>query len=190
MGRLILILGGARSGKSKYAQDIAQQIGRDSVLFVATARAGDEEMKARIEKHRQERSSGWKTLEAPRNIGRAIEDGHDGATAILVDCLTLLVSNRLLEFEDPFSPAAKAAVMAEVQALAHCAQTVQGTILVVSNEVGMGLVPPYPLGRAYRDVLGKANQVLAQAADEAYLLVAGIPLALKGDRAMRSEESQ
>ncbi len=179
MGHLILVLGGARSGKSTFAQNLAQQIGRENVLFVATAEAGDTEMAQRIEKHRADRPAGWRTLEAQRHVGRTIQESHDNAQALLVDCLTLLVSNRLIEFEDPFTPDATAAVMGEVEDLVSCARQVAGTIILVTNEVGMGLVPPYPLGRAYRDLLGKANQVLAQAADEAYLVIAGLPLALK-----------
>jgi len=146
---------------------------------MATAEAGDKEMRQHIEVHRRERPAGWGTLKAQRNVGQAILDRHGDARVILVDCLTVLVSNRLLEFEDAFAPEAETAVMTEVQELLTCAQDVPGAIIVVSNKVGMGLVPPYPLGRAYRDLLGKANQVLARQADEVHLLVAGIPLTLK-----------
>jgi adenosylcobinamide kinase/adenosylcobinamide-phosphate guanylyltransferase len=94
--------------------------------------------------------------------------------------MTVLASNRLLAFEDAFAPKVEAAVMGEVNDLIDCVKQVAGTVIVVSNEVGMGLVPPYPLGRAYRDLLGKANQALAAAADRVYLLVAGLPMTLKG----------
>jgi adenosylcobinamide kinase/adenosylcobinamide-phosphate guanylyltransferase len=183
MGRLILVLGGARSGKSTFAQRRAGELGGEQVLFVATAGAGDEEMRQRIEKHRRERPAGWQTLEAPQDVGRAIAAAQGGAGAakvVLVDCLTLLVANRLGSAEDPFAPEVEAGVADEVQQLAACAERLAGDLIVVSNEVGMGLVPPYPLGRAYRDLLGQANQALAQKADEVYLLVAGIPLAIKG----------
>lgn len=180
MGDLVLILGGARSGKSTFAQALAQEIGGRSVVFVATAEAGDEEMRQRIAQHRRDRPAGWHTLEAQRHVGQAILSRDSGEKAILVDCLTLLVSNRLFEFEDAPAPEIEAAVMGEVTDLISCAAQVPGTVIVVSNEVGMGLVPPYPLGRVYRDVLGKANQVLAAAAGRVYLLVAGLPLMLKG----------
>ncbi len=186
MGRLILVLGGARSGKSTFAQRRAGELGGEQVLFVATAGAGDEEMRQRIEKHRRERPAGWQTLEAPQDVGRAIAAHGGMAKVVLVDCLTLLVANRLVsaedreDREDPFAPEVEAAVTAEVQELAACASRMSSDLIVVSNEVGMGLVPPYPMGRAYRDLLGQANQALAQKADEVYLLVAGIPLAIKG----------
>jgi adenosylcobinamide kinase/adenosylcobinamide-phosphate guanylyltransferase len=180
MGRLILVLGGARSGKSTFAQRRAGELGGEQVLFVATAGAGDEEMRQRIEKHRRERPAGWQTLEAPQDVGRAITAHGGAAKAVLVDCLTLLVANRLSSAEDPFAPEVEASVAAEAQELAACAERLAGHLIVVSNEVGMGLVPPYPLGRAYRDLLGQANQALAQKADEVYLLVAGIPLTIKG----------
>jgi adenosylcobinamide kinase/adenosylcobinamide-phosphate guanylyltransferase len=180
MGRLILILGGARSGKSTYAQQLAGELGGEHVLYVATAEAGDEEMRQRIEQHRRERPASWDTLEARRDVGRSVLDGHGGALAVLVDCLTVLVSNRLLEFEDAFAAEAEAAVMTEVEELVTCARRVPGAVIVVSNEVGMGVVPPYPLGRAYRDLLGRANQALARQADIVHLLVAGLPLTLKG----------
>jgi adenosylcobinamide kinase/adenosylcobinamide-phosphate guanylyltransferase len=181
MGRLILVLGGARSGKSTFAQRRAGELGGEEVLFVATASAGDEEMRQRIEKHRRERPAGWQTLEAPRGVGRAIVAHGGTAKVVLVDCLTLLVANRLGDAEEnPFAPDVEADVAAEVQELAACAGRLAGDLIVVSNEVGMGLVPPYPMGRAYRDLLGQANQALAEKADEVYLLVAGIPLAIKG----------
>jgi adenosylcobinamide kinase/adenosylcobinamide-phosphate guanylyltransferase len=179
MGRLILVLGGARSGKSTFAQRLVQELGGDQVLFVATAEAGDDEMQRRIEKHRQERPARWRTLEAQRNVGRAILDCAGEAQGILVDCLTVLVSNLLMNVEDPFAADVEAKVMAEAQELVACAGQLAGHLVVVSNEVGLGLVPPYPLGRAYRDLLGRANRVLADKADEVYLLVAGIPLPIK-----------
>jgi adenosylcobinamide kinase/adenosylcobinamide-phosphate guanylyltransferase len=181
MGRLILVLGGARSGKSTFAQRRAGELGGEQVLFVATASAGDEEMRQRIEKHRRERPAGWQTLEAPQDVGRAIAAQGGTAKVVVVDCLTLLVANRLGDAEEtPFAPDVEADVAAEVRELAACAGRLAADLIVVSNEVGMGLVPPYPMGRAYRDLLGQANQALAEKADEVYLLVAGIPLAIKG----------
>jgi adenosylcobinamide kinase/adenosylcobinamide-phosphate guanylyltransferase len=179
MGRLILILGGARSGKSTFAQQLAQQLGGEHVLFVATAQAGDEEMRQRIQKHQQERPSGWETLEASHSVGKSIMDHPGDTRVVLVDCLTLLVSNLIVAVPDPFAPQVHLRVMAEIEDLIACAGKLDRTVIVVSNEVGLGLVPPYPLGRAYRDLLGKANQVLAQHADQVQFLVAGIPMTIK-----------
>lgn len=179
-GTLTLILGGARSGKSDFAQQMAEE--GDEVLFVATAEAGDEEMRQRIEKHQQERPANWHTLEAPRDAGQALlayAQEHEPDT-ILLDCMTVLTSNLLMAFEeDPFADEAQARLMREVEAVIACADQVSTRLLVVSNEVGLGLVPPYPLGRAYRDLLGRANQRLAAAADEVYFLVAGVPMKIR-----------
>jgi adenosylcobinamide kinase/adenosylcobinamide-phosphate guanylyltransferase len=180
MGELILVLGGARSGKSTFAQQLALEIGGESVVYLATAEAGDDEMRQRIAQHQLDRPPGWRTVEAQQQVGKAILESDAGQRAILVDCITLLVSNRLTAFEDPFAPQVEAAVIGEVEDLVACAAQVTGALIAVSNEVGMGLVPPYPLGRAYRDLLGKANQALAAAADKVYFLVAGLPMTLKG----------
>jgi alpha-ribazole phosphatase len=178
-GRLILVLGGARSGKSTFAQQMAQELGGDDVLFVATAEGGDEEMQRRIEQHRRERPESWRVLEAQRDVGRVILEQAEGTEAVLIDCATMLVSNLLMDVEDSFAAEVETRVMDEVGALATCPERLSTDCIVISNEVGLGLVPPYPLGRAYRDLLGKANQMLARAADEVYLLVAGIPTRVK-----------
>jgi adenosylcobinamide kinase/adenosylcobinamide-phosphate guanylyltransferase len=183
MARLILVLGGARSGKSTFAQQLALKLGGRQVLYVATAQAGDEEMRQRIKRHRQERPPGWRTLEAPGDVGQAILEHLGDASVILVDCLTVLVSNLLADVPDPFATEVEAQVMSQVQDLANCTERVPDALIVVSNEVGLGLVPPYPLGRAYRDLLGRANQYLAHKAEEVYLLVAGIPMPVKNPAA-------
>ncbi|HCB49847.1 MAG TPA: bifunctional adenosylcobinamide kinase/adenosylcobinamide-phosphate guanylyltransferase [Chloroflexi bacterium] len=191
MGRLILVLGGVRSCKSTFAEDKARKIGGDDVLYVATAQAEDDEMHLRVEKHRSSRPHSWPTLEAPQDVGSAIRQVAGEVQAILVDCLTFLVANRLLAVSgpeedpfdhprsDPFDETIEAKVLEEVEALASCAQEINGSMIVVSNEVGMGVVPAYDLGRAYRDLLGRANQQLADHADEVYFLVAGIPMRVK-----------
>ena len=180
MGRLLLVLGGARSGKSAYAQRLAEELGGSRVLFVATAQAWDEEMTQRIAQHRQERPAAWRTLEAPHHVGQAIALELDDATVVLVDCLTLLVSNTLLRLsESPDPAAAAAAVQAELTALLQTCQGNVATYIVVSNEVGLGLVPDNPLGRLYRDLLGRANQTLAAQAEAVYFMVAGLPVEVK-----------
>ena len=191
MGKLTLILGGARSGKSSFAEKRAIEIGGDSVLYVATSETKDEEMVERVEKHRSERPSAWGTVEAPRNVAQALRRERDGEQVILLDCMTFLVANHLMDaaapeddpFDDPsadpFDVQIEAGVVAEVEALVEYVQGTDVELLVVSNEVGLGVVPPYELGRAYRDVLGRANQILARHADEVQLLVAGIPMKIK-----------
>jgi adenosylcobinamide kinase/adenosylcobinamide-phosphate guanylyltransferase len=184
-GRLVLLLGGARSGKSAFALELARAPPAGRALYVATAEAKDEEMRLRIERHRRQRGAGWETLEAPRGVAQAIRahiatGGGEPYGAVVVDCVTLLVSNLLVEAADPFDPQVETGMTEEIEALAACArQAAESVFILISNEVGMGLVPPYPLGRAYRDLMGRANQVLAAHADEVYMLTAGIPLRLK-----------
>ena len=180
MGRLLLVLGGARSGKSAYAQQLAQELGGEHVLFVATAEAWDEDMAQRIARHQQERPASWRTLETPRQVGHAIALHLDDTAVVVVDCLTLLVSNTLLHCgASPDPAAAEAAVQEEVAALWQTCQASAATCIVVSNEVGLGLVPDNPLGRLYRDLLGKANQALAARAEAVYFMVAGLPVDVK-----------
>jgi alpha-ribazole phosphatase len=191
-GSLTLVLGGARSGKSTFAEQLAGAWGGDDVLYVATAQAGDEEMQERIRRHRQQRPAHWRTLEARRDAGQAIAHQAADASVILVECLTLLVSNVVVDVYDKVEDAetnthapedeaqAERAVLAEVQALVDVARCPGRRVIVVSNEVGLGVVPPYLLGRVYRDLLGRANQILARHANAVYFLAAGIPKLLKG----------
>ncbi|MBE0697298.1 MAG: bifunctional adenosylcobinamide kinase/adenosylcobinamide-phosphate guanylyltransferase [Anaerolineaceae bacterium] len=173
------ILGGARSGKSTYAQQMAEESGRP-VTFAATAIAFDEEMAARIAVHRAERPASWHTLESSRGVGKAIREQAVDGGIVLLDCLTLLANNVLLALPDPQNgPAAQAALDAEVDDLLDAWGQGNADWIVVSNEVGLGLVPEYPLGRVYRDVLGRANQRLARAATRVIFMVAGLPLIVK-----------
>ncbi|MHB8172688.1 MAG: bifunctional adenosylcobinamide kinase/adenosylcobinamide-phosphate guanylyltransferase [Thermincolia bacterium] len=183
MGRLVLVLGGARSGKSRFAEELATSIGKNDVVYLATAEAGDGEMKERIRLHQEMRSPYWQTVEEPVEVAMAIKD-YGCARVILVDCLTLLVSNLLLqgdEFnEDAEVMAAKEKkVLAIIEDAVQVAKEVEATVIMVSNEVGLGLVPPYPVGRVYRDVAGRANQLVARFAEEVYFTIAGIPVELK-----------
>ena len=191
MGKLTLILGGARSGKSSFAEQRARELGGEGVLYIATSETKDEEMRQRVEKHRLARPSAWETLEAPRNVADLVRQKNSAANVVLLDCVTFLVANHLMDaaapkddpFDDPsadpFDPRIEAEVVAEVEALVRYVQESEVELLAVSNEVGSGVVPPYELGRAYRDILGRANQILARHADEVQLLVAGIPMKLK-----------
>jgi adenosylcobinamide kinase/adenosylcobinamide-phosphate guanylyltransferase len=150
------------------------------VAYVATAEAGDGEMADRIAAHRAERPAHWQTIEAPRSIGAAIQSGAGQADVILIDCLTLLANNVIVPLpESVTAQAAEAALNVEVEALIEAYAHGSAEWIIVSNEVGLGLVPPYPLGRVYRDALGRANQRLATAADEVLFMVAGLPLKVK-----------
>lgn len=177
--RLTLVLGGARSGKSSHAQRLAAERG-EAVVYVATAEAGDGEMADRIAAHRAERPAHWQTLEAPRAVGAAIRSGVKQADVILIDCLTLLANNVVVPLpESVTAQEAEAALNVEVEELLKAYAASDAEWIIVSNEVGLGLVPPYPLGRVYRDALGRANQRLAAVADEVLFMVAGLPLKVK-----------
>lgn len=174
---LTLILGGARSGKSSFAEQVARDAG-NSVLYIATAEAKDGEMSARISKHRAARPKEWQTLELTNYIGRSLIG--QVPPLVIVDCITMLVSNILMSFpEGAADEDILQKIQAEIEELIAAQERLGGRWLVVSNEVGLGLVPPYPLGRIYRDALGFANQALARAASRVILMVAGIPVGIK-----------
>jgi len=201
--KFVLILGGARSGKSTFAQGLAQSLG-EKVLFVATGAPLDDEMALRIEAHKRKRPEAWRTLEIGVKVGQSLERETGDAEIVLLDCLTLLVSNVILKPSLPLSlraeqsnllapraspvknlekidfADAEAQVIAEMEQLINFIDKYKGTFIAVSNEVGSGLVPENKLGRVYRDLLGKANQFLAQHADEVYFMAAGIPVKIKG----------
>lgn len=176
-----MILGGVRSGKSRFGQELAHRLGNDDVLFVATAESRDEEMARRIVKHRQSRPDTWRTLEQPLRTGNSIQVCELLPKVVLVDCLTLLVSNVLLENESDLDrPEGIAAIEdrmhAEVEDLIAVAKNRGSHLIVVSGEVGMGLVPENALGRLFRDMLGWSNQQLSASATSTYLMVAGLPV--------------
>ncbi|MDA0815895.1 MAG: bifunctional adenosylcobinamide kinase/adenosylcobinamide-phosphate guanylyltransferase, partial [Chloroflexi bacterium] len=156
------------------------------VVYVATMEAGDAELEDRIARHRAARPSSWETIEAPRNMTAAVNEAPAEA-CVLIDCLSLWVTNRMLDDlgESPTpeeAAAAEARLTTEVQALLAAARDRSGPTVVVTNEVGSGLVPPYPLGRVYRDLLGRVNQQVSATADRAWLLVAGRALELPPPR--------
>ena len=179
--RITLILGGARSGKSWYAQNLAEKSGK-SVTFLATAQALDDEMSARIQKHRAERPSNWVTLEIPCEIASHVSQVE--SEVVILDCVTLLISNLLMQFvkddrveEAPFMMAVQKEINELILTLR--VRDREQDWLIVSNEVGLGLVPPYQMGRVYRDAIGWANQRLARDADKVIFMVAGIPTVIK-----------
>jgi adenosylcobinamide kinase / adenosylcobinamide-phosphate guanylyltransferase len=181
--KIILLLGGARSGKSYHAQELARTMAA-KVLFVATAEAGDEDMLRRIAQHKRSRPLDWRTLEATSHLGTAIEDNLEDAELVIIDCLTLLISNLFCQYpESQFATledtVLEKQVIREIEELKECWQKTGASFIIVSNEVGLGIVPDNRMGRLYRDFLGRANQLVAQTADEVYLMVAGIPLRVK-----------
>lgn len=166
-----LILGGARSGKSAYAEKLAA-MHRGRRIYLATAQARDAEMQERIKAHRQRRGEGWKLIEEPVNIAPIMAGYQDIDTFILVDCLTLWLSNLMEKNGD---------VESETQLLIHALTQSQATIVLVSNEVGLGIVPDNALARAFRDAAGRLNQQIATACNEVVFMAAGLPLYMKGN---------
>ena len=179
----VLIIGGARSGKSQFAQELALKSG-EPVLFVATAIAGDEEMRHRIEEHQKARPAAWSTLEVTTNVGSQIEQKIGGAQVVIIDCITLLVNNIFSQYgsqsgEEIDASLVEEKLTAEINELVECINRVDASFIIVTNEVGLGLVPVNRVSRLYRDLLGRTNQMLAQQADEVYLMVAGLPVQIK-----------
>ncbi len=175
-GAVTLVLGGARSGKSRYAQQLGERAGK--VLFVATAPAGDHledaEMCAKIARHRSERPRHWLTVEEPLDLGAVLEQHGSGGDLLLIDCLTFYAANLLAASER--SPGE---ITQRIDHLCRALASCTCAVVLVSNEVGSGVVPAYASGRRYRDLLGEINQKVARLADEVVLMVAGLPLALK-----------
>jgi adenosylcobinamide kinase/adenosylcobinamide-phosphate guanylyltransferase len=177
---IILILGGARSGKSAYAEQLASASGC-KVLYVATATAGDAEMAARIAVHRATRPAGWRTLEAPLHVALHLRTSLVDEEFVLIDCVTLLASNVLLSLPEPVDEAVYQATLSQELSdiIESYIASPAKTLVFVSNEVGLGLVPEFELGRLYRDGLGRANQQLARNAHSVWLMVAGLPMKIR-----------
>ncbi len=170
-GSSLFVLGGARSGKSRYAQARAEALAGNPV-FVASAEAFDDEMRDRIARHRADRDARWTTVEAPRALPAAVDALSATDAVVLVDCLTLWVSNLLL---------AEADIALAGRQLCDAIARFEGTLILVANEVGLGIVPDNALARAFRDAAGQLNQSVAATAREVVLLTAGLPLTLKSD---------
>ncbi len=177
MGKIILVLGGARSGKSTFARVLAGRYKK--VSFIATAEGRDAEMRRRISAHKRERPPGWKTFEEPRDIQRALSEAGAAHACVIGDGLTLLGSNLLL------AKKSEAEICGAVAKALTAAKKGKFRTVLVSNEVGLGLVPAGRLGRAFRDAAGRVNQQAAAAADEVYFLVSGIPLKVKPGQRVR-----
>lgn len=167
---IVFVTGGARSGKSGYAEGLAAQTGQP-VTYLATAQAFDDEMRDRITRHRAERPAAWQTVEEPVNVAQALAQAR--TPTLLLDCLSVWVNNLM------FHDWTDAQILAAADELLAAAQAHAGTVIFVTNEVGFGIVPDNALARRYRDVLGWVNQRAAAASGEAYLLVSGLALRVK-----------
>ena len=174
MGKLTLVIGGARSGKSRYAVELARSVG-DGVVFVATCVVEDAEMRERVERHHRSRPCTWKTVEEPHDVAAALQRVGAEADVVVVDCLTLLVSNLMAAGLNDEQ------VEEQATAIVATARRVDCHTILVSNDVGCGVVPDNALARRFRDLAGRVNQLVAAAAVEVVMLVAGVPVAIKGD---------
>lgn len=171
MGKLIFITGGARSGKSRFAEKLFEQTSPKA--YVATAFAGDDEMKERIRRHRERRGDAWQTIEAEKKLNFLLNNVDTTFKGLLVDCITIYTSNLVL------GGSSDGDILAEMDETISILKSKDLVAAVVSNEVGDGIVPGNALSRRFRDILGLVNQKFASGADEAYYIVAGIPIALK-----------
>ena len=179
-----LVLGGARSGKSLYAQELAAAFER--VTFLATGRAADAEMRKKIARHRRERPASWKTIEAPLKLAEAIRSESQQADVVIVDCLTVYAANVMGAARNRVKSNLEECISEVCEAIRDS----KARVIAVSNEVGSGVVPPYRSGRIYRDLLGQMNQRVAQIADRVVLMIAGVPMTVKESRiSQRSDEA-
>lgn len=177
MSRTILITGGARSGKSVFAEKLALEFAAP-LCYLATAQTLDSEMEERVRLHRERRGQQWHTLEEPLELSLMLKEVDGSYQVLLVDCITLWLSNLLFAYEN-FEEDLEERVLADVLQFSKVLQGMDTPVILVSNEVGMGIVPENRLARLYRDVAGRANQLLAATADEVYVVISGIPLRLK-----------
>jgi adenosylcobinamide kinase/adenosylcobinamide-phosphate guanylyltransferase len=186
MGKITYVTGGARSGKSNFAEKFVNSSGKKKI-YIATAIAFDEEMKARIAKHQKDRGDNWETIEGYRGLVEVLKGKDLRGNIILLDCLTNMVTNLMImdrdvDWDNLSSEAVneiEAEVKEEVSKFLSFVKECDADMVVVSNELGMGLVPTYPLGRHFRDIAGRINQLTAALSEEAYFIVSGLPMRLK-----------
>lgn len=187
MGKIVVVTGGARSGKSQYAEERVQQVS-EKILYVATSIATDDEMKERIEIHQKRRPTAWDTYEGYQNLSTVLEERKDLYDGVLIDCMTLLTTNLFLGevgLEGEALTAEKMQqvqqnILIEIESLINAVKPSSADAFLVTNEVGWGIVPEYPLARAFRDLMGTVNKYIAKEADEVILTVSGIPIKIKG----------
>jgi adenosylcobinamide kinase / adenosylcobinamide-phosphate guanylyltransferase len=179
MAAIILITGGSRSGKSAYAQRIAESRPGERI-YIATCPVIDEEMAERIRKHKQARKQGWQTIEETENLVAALRSAKEAET-ILVDCLTLWINNLMYSTESVNAGLTEEDVTARCLEVLDACKNLSGTIIFVTNETGMGIVPADPQSRLFRDLAGRCNQIMADGADTVILMISGIAVTIKGD---------
>ncbi len=182
MGRIVLITGGTRSGKSSFGESLLQD--EKDVLYIATSKITDKEMEERVKRHRERRPAEWDTYEGYRNLSGVIEERNE--KFVFFECVGTMVTNILFDEDRDFDTIDKSALEAiekdikrELRSLVNCCKTQDKTLIIITNEVGMGLVSEYPLGRIFTDILGRVNQELGSLCSEAYFVACGIPLRLK-----------
>ncbi|MCX7747641.1 MAG: bifunctional adenosylcobinamide kinase/adenosylcobinamide-phosphate guanylyltransferase [Clostridia bacterium] len=185
MGEFILVTGGARSGKSSFAEETVKSFG-ERILYIATAIPFDEEMKLRVEKHKARRPSNWDTLEKYKEFDTQMESHLTGKSGVLLDCITVMITNIMMEMNVKWDEIRKEdiknvenCVYREVEKLMELIKRTSVEFVLVTNEVGMGIVPEYPISRLFRDIAGRVNQMLAKNAREVYLCVSGISVKIK-----------
>jgi adenosylcobinamide kinase/adenosylcobinamide-phosphate guanylyltransferase len=176
LNKKIFVLGGCRSGKSSFALETGSKFTGDNKIFIATCIPYDDEMKLRVARHQQERSRNWLTVEAPLLLPEEIVEADDKADVLLVDCLTLWINNLLMENYHSEQ------ILNQVRSLTRAVSSATCPVILVSNEVGTGIVPENKLARLYRDLVGWANQAVAECADRVVWTVAGIPVTIKGQQ--------
>jgi adenosylcobinamide kinase/adenosylcobinamide-phosphate guanylyltransferase len=169
----VFVIGGCRSGKSNHALELAENMAANEKIFIATCVPQDDEMRQRVARHQQNRNQSWKTIEAPLHLPQAINDNARAEAVVLVDCLTLWINNLLMEKESTSN------VEEQISRLVQAVQSADGAMIMVSNEVGTGIVPENRLARVYRDLVGSVNQEVAGNVDRVVWVVAGIPVDIK-----------
>ncbi len=178
MGKFIFVVGGAKSGKSVFAQEMASSLS-PRLTYIATAEAGDKEMKQRIARHRASRGKKWETIEEPLDVAGALSS-VEGNRCVVIDCLTLLISNWLTSAKPRRLVLCEDEIRKKLLKLIRQIKTTRSTVIVVSNEVGAGIIPSNKLARHFCNIQGEANQLFSKEADEVFLLTAGIPIKIKG----------
>jgi len=183
LGRVVFVIGGARSGKSRFAMELAKKENR-KVVYIATAQVQDEEMKLRVRKHLKSRPRDWKTVEEPYDLPRAIKNLKGKDKIVIIDCMTLYISNILLKLYDENKQPKSInrisnQVLGEVENVVRAINGSMHTFIIVSNEVGMSIVPENRLARLFRDIQGESNQVISKNADSVYMVVAGTAAKIK-----------